>query len=971
MQSTRIAAQAPPGPGGTTSSGRLKYAEPRDLPSFPSLGLRQDNTAASAAATLGWATQRPVASPASSPAEPSSGTQQSPSSSTANPTLAHRPKSSGSLASPASAAAQLANKDRRTTRTDDRNDIISRAAVLAAAGGLARSQQDSGSVGSPVTMGSPALSQGPASPSTWGGAAANQAFRANSVRLRAAPSEPSLMTTRSRGSLRAAKDAMAASAAGAGMGRPRAVSSPTEQVHKSGLGISSSPVIGTAPAGEPNTTQNALTAATTAHHGRAASASSGVVGGTGPYTTMDRQMFTSQPPVRLEVDDQKRADVLHASAVAMAKRMYSQQQEKQKMADAAAAKVAEQVDSPHGSPPPKEAPMQFTNLQDAAYKLAQERLSKLQYEHNLSRNYWEYYGGVGASPSHYSYPRFTISGKLRRRSSSDGAVMPVVGFGGFGGAGAESRRERRRRKARSMLADKSGDPAVGDSPGLTYDEKRQRDREALLAAARRNVKLQLEGIDRKVLADSGKVPPSLLGEWEAKAHAAALARTGGGSASASSPPPPPMPGLTVTPKLESNLADIRSGSNAGKIDIGGGKFMDQTEIDEIAARRVQPFLDEINDKAEKEMERLAALRVEEDRKRAEVEGKRAQEREIKENLEKLKGQQKGQEKARREEIRQEERARKQLEKEAKLEQKRLAKEGGRGPKEASAVTGKQSDLARDPESPPLAPSTSAPLVQKRSHELRKKPSRALQSLSLRLPGMLNPNSKDKERSKEKEAEGRPTSAPSASGTSPTTAVAEDSAASPTAKMRMWLKSRFRGRSRSSAEAGSFGADTGKKGSFIGGVALSGAVAGTASSAAQQRRAGSGSSLSSLGAGDQPGTESMRDVALAGRGEQDAGVGGATVSRTTTATSPTAGGAPTAAATGGSVTSLASSNNMSSLSSSSSSGGGGVSGGDNFVLARDHFSPGGGLPLPPVIRDPARTTKAGSPVRDSRFLEMIE
>jgi predicted nuclease with TOPRIM domain len=65
--------------------------------------------------------------------------------------------------------------------------------------------------------------------------------------------------------------------------------------------------------------------------------------------------------------------------------------------------------------------------------------------------------------------------------------------------------------------------------------------------------------------------------------------------------------------------------------------MDQSEIDEIAARRVRPFLDEINEKAEKERERLAALKAEEERRREEAEGKRAQEREIKENLEKLKG----------------------------------------------------------------------------------------------------------------------------------------------------------------------------------------------------------------------------------------------------------------------------------------------------------------------------------------------
>jgi hypothetical protein len=108
---------------------------------------------------------------------------------------------------------------------------------------------------------------------------------------------------------------------------------------------------------------------------------------------------------------------------------------------------------------------------------------------------------------------------------------------------------------------------------------------------------------------------------------------------------------------------------------------------------------------------------------------------------------------------------------------------------------------------------------------------------------------------------------------------------------------------------------------------------------------------------------MKEVALAGRGE--------TLSRTTTAATaqtlgggnPGVGGANAAAGdTHGSVTSLASSNNHSTLSSGS---------GENFVLAKDHFASGGSLARPPVIRDPARTTKSGSPVRDSRFLEMME
>lgn len=43
-----------------STAGRIKYADPRSLPSFPSSGLAPGGSAASAAATFGWAAQKPV-----------------------------------------------------------------------------------------------------------------------------------------------------------------------------------------------------------------------------------------------------------------------------------------------------------------------------------------------------------------------------------------------------------------------------------------------------------------------------------------------------------------------------------------------------------------------------------------------------------------------------------------------------------------------------------------------------------------------------------------------------------------------------------------------------------------------------------------------------------------------------------------------------------------------------------------------
>lgn len=178
-----------------------------------------------------------------------------------------------------------------------------------------------------------------------------------------------------------------------------------------------------------------------------------------------------------------------------------------------------------------------------------------------------------------------------------------------------------------MLATKS--PRLQQDSGVVDEEKRQRDREALLSAARRNVRAQLEGIDRKVIADTGMVSPSMKAEWEAKAQALARAKS--------------HPEFMVATTPSSNAlgvdgnADGKRAVPAGKVDIGGGKYMDQSEIDEIAARRVQPFLDEINEKAEKERERLAAIKAEQDAKREAEELEKAREREVKELHDKIKG----------------------------------------------------------------------------------------------------------------------------------------------------------------------------------------------------------------------------------------------------------------------------------------------------------------------------------------------
>ncbi|WDK11946.1 hypothetical protein CGRA01v4_03225 [Colletotrichum graminicola] len=523
---------------------------------------------------------------------------------------------------------------------------------------------------------------------SWGSSAANQAFKQS--RSVGQPAHITSTSTNGLGSLSAAQSAMP----GTKRTRPRAKSTPDPK--------ESYP-------GESQAAANALSAATAAHGPSMKPKSPTGATGSVPYTNLPRKMFTSSPTIGPEADEQKRADVLHASAVAMAKKMYSHQQ---KMVDQA--RQAQQ-DSEEAIPNDNQ-PKPFVNLQEAAYKLAQERLSKLHVEHQRNREYQEYYGNRTTAQPHR---RFTMKDKLRRRASSDGDI--------------NDDREQSERIRREM--------SIFSSNLTKIDEqKRAKDREALLAAAQRNVRARLQGMDDKISAETGMVLPSSNNDWESKAQMAALARH------------------------ESTNA------NKGKVDIGGGMFMDPAAVEEIATRRVQPVLDEINEKAAIERERQELLKAEAEAKKRDEAKQKERDREIKEINRKIIEHEKQEEKERKHREKQELKAKKEEVKAARAEEKRKSK---------------------GPEIPPgdsaIACDSSEPSPTSDDHDV---------SVSRRA----NQNKPTVNTQREASNSDNPRS-PSESG-------------SPTNKMKEWLKSRFsrpRGRSSASENADERG--------FVGGVAL--------------------------------------------------------------------------------------------------------------------------------------------------------
>ncbi|EMR69812.1 hypothetical protein UCREL1_3161 [Eutypa lata UCREL1] len=434
----------------------------------------------------------------------------------------------------------------------------------------------------------------------------------------------------------------------------------------------------------------------------------------------------------------------------MAKKMYTQQQ---KIIDAKKSQVeAAPARGRRGSlsnVSDDGQPAHITTLQDAAYKQAQKRLAKLHQGNLKTLEYQEYYGAGNLQK------RFTIRNKLRRRASSDSAVID------------DQTRSQQIRQQMSIFSNKLSE---------VDDKKRQQDRDALLAVAHRNVQARLKSMDEKISAETGMVPPSTLTQWELKAHTAAQTRS-----------------------------DARVDKNAGKVDVGAGLRLDQDAIDAIAARRVQPLLDEINEKAEEEHAKQLQLKLEMERKKEEEEIEKARQKEIHEINRKLKGKWA--------EEKQEARAKREQEKAVKAEMKRMAK---------TEKHGASPDLPReDHQEEPTTAAAGQIVVMNTNNQ------------PVSIPRPTTPTTSARHIQDEDDTEPDPASKSSPRGGG---------------KVKTWFKSHFSKPSRSSDEEKPDNNNNGR--GFVGGAALTGMDGNDSSTSLGNRSA------------------SMRAMALAGRDSQN-------------------------------------------------------------------------------------------------------
>ncbi|KAJ4988361.1 hypothetical protein SVAN01_06139 [Stagonosporopsis vannaccii] len=360
------------------------------------------------------------------------------------------------------------------------------------------------------------------------------------------------------------------------------------------------------------------------------------------HAKSSREMYTSAPPVSLEVEEKRRNDALRASAVVMAKKIYDMQQQQIDGASGVSA-ARTGATAAHGQQPVatsegdlKQQAMQYIGIQEAAQKLAQERLAKIGYDENAA--YRSYYGYEKQGRSKLSMRR----GRPRARSTSEAPEDSDSDEDDF-----------RSRRIRHQMQQFNQQLADVDA------KKRENDRKSLIAAAERKVQAQMKGLDKDVYNKTGKMPSQKSNDdWDEKARQRALANS------------------------EARM------ENHGRVNIGNGKWMDQAEIDAIAQARLQPTLDEITDKAEKRRAEDAERQFELEKKQRQEQEEKARQAEIKAEEKKGKEEEKRAAKARNAEEKAAAKQAKEAEKTKKAEEERLAKEEKRKSREAARAAPK-------------------------------------------------------------------------------------------------------------------------------------------------------------------------------------------------------------------------------------------------------------------------------------------
>lgn len=290
------------------------------------------------------------------------------------------------------------------------------------------------------------------------------------------------------------------------------------------------------------------------------------------HSHANARMYTSAPPVASEVEERNRRNSLRAAALSMAKDMYDVSGPRGETANVDPAIYAAQegqnrlqyrktVSGAMGTTAHK-----ALALQDAAQKRAAEKLARMRDDHAELQ---EYYGTA-------HQPQRSRLTTRRKRTSSDADSTQ-----------ADAEQSRQIRNQMTSLRSKLD----------RVDVQRQKDRDFLMEAARRNVDATIQDMEMKLYHNTGRAPPSIQKQWDEAARERV--------------------------RQETEVAEA-SGAQGHRVNIGAQHYVDMADVEAVARSRVQPALDEITDQAElrRAQEIEARLDAEENQRQAAIEKER-------------------------------------------------------------------------------------------------------------------------------------------------------------------------------------------------------------------------------------------------------------------------------------------------------------------------------------------------------------
>ncbi|KAL4776241.1 hypothetical protein BDW60DRAFT_203290 [Aspergillus nidulans var. acristatus] len=279
---------------------------------------------------------------------------------------------------------------------------------------------------------------------------------------------------------------------------------------------------------------------------------------------LDRKLFTATPPVAPELEELRRKSILEAASMSMAKDMYGAMDAKDGGLQSSSTTRSHRA----ASVPTRDSAAlqqastlmlgQAMNLQGVAVKRAAEKLADLEDEAAAYRSYY------GVEPQG---TRSSLA--LRRRRVSNETDQ------------FDQERSREIRTQMSTLRSKLN--AVDEK----RNEKRRNDRASLLELARKNVEAAIQDMDKRLY--SGEAGESVALQKYLDEKAAERAQKG--------------------------IQDIDTQHMlANKVNIGGRRYVEMSEVEDVARSRLKPTLDEIEDIAETQRARELEARLDEEQR---------------------------------------------------------------------------------------------------------------------------------------------------------------------------------------------------------------------------------------------------------------------------------------------------------------------------------------------------------------------